>query len=70
VDVTPGLPSGSAGQTRLPSRYLHDAGVTVPFGTRAAASLEVINVFDRKVVDVARYPLPGRMIHAGIRASF
>jgi iron complex outermembrane receptor protein len=65
-----GLGSGRTALTTLPPRYLHDAGVHVRLGTRAGGSLEVINIFDRHVVDVARYPLPGRMIVARFSTSF
>lgn len=65
-----GLGPGRTALTTLPARYLHDAGVRMRLGPRAGASLEVINVFDRHVVDVARYPLPGRMIVARFSTSF
>lgn len=64
------LPSSRLALTRLPARYLHDAGVDVQLPARTRLSLEVLNLFDRHVVDVARYPLPGRTIFLKLRSSF
>jgi iron complex outermembrane receptor protein len=54
-------------ELRLPERILHDlvAGRRWPSGLRL--SLDVRNVFDRRTVDVARYPLPDRVafVHVG-----
>jgi iron complex outermembrane receptor protein len=64
------LPSSRREMTVIPSRYLHDAGVKVRMGPRASATIEVDNLFDRHVVDVVRYPLPGRTVIVKLEASF
>jgi len=64
-----GLPSGRAGLTTLPARYLHDAGVRWKMGARLDASVEMDNLLDRRVVDVARYPLPGRTLFVRIATA-
>ncbi len=64
------LPEDRRGLTILPARYLHDAGVRVRLGARSLAALEVANILDRHVVDVARYPLPGRTIFLKLSGSF
>jgi iron complex outermembrane receptor protein len=64
------LPEDRRGLTMLPARYLHDAGVRVRLGTRSLATLEVANILDRHIVDVARYPLPGRTIFLKLSGSF
>lgn len=64
------LSAGRRTLTRLPARYLHDAGVRVKLGARAEGTLEVLNLLDRHVVDVARYPLPGRVIAGRLSATF
>ncbi len=69
-DANDNLPPSRQEQTLLPSRYLHDAGVRLALGSRATATLEALNLFDRHVVDVARYPLPGRTIFFKLEASF
>ncbi|HXI02757.1 MAG TPA: TonB-dependent receptor, partial [Candidatus Saccharimonadales bacterium] len=63
------LPAGRQSRTVLPARYLHDAGLRVRLGPRTTATLEVLNIFDRHVVDVARYPLPGRTIFFKLSGS-
>jgi iron complex outermembrane receptor protein len=68
-DADDNLPSSRKGLTVLPDRHLHDAGLMVRLGSRTTAILEVVNLFDRHVVDVARYPLPGRMIHVKIAGT-
>ncbi|UCF68047.1 MAG: TonB-dependent receptor [Acidobacteriota bacterium] len=51
---------------RLPARVLHDAriGCIVHQSARGELELglEALNVFDRETRDVARFPLPGRML--------
>ncbi len=64
------LPPSRQQLTTLPSRYLHDAGVKLRLGQRATGTMEVVNLFDTRVVDVARYPLPGRAIFLKLEASF
>ncbi|MBI3449591.1 MAG: TonB-dependent receptor [Acidobacteria bacterium] len=68
--ITGNLPGPSASLTKLPSRYLHDAGVRVRASSRTEIALEVDNLLDRRVVDVARYPLPGRSLFLKIATSF
>jgi len=67
--VTASLPSGRAALTRLPARYLHDAGLRLRFGRRTEGSIEMDNLFDRRVVDVARYPLPGRTLFVKVATA-
>lgn len=64
------LPSSRREMTVIPSRYLHDAGAKIRFGSRATGTIEIVNIFDRHVVDVARYPLPGRTLFVKLEASF
>jgi len=64
------LPGSSAALTTVPARYLHDAGLRVRAGARSEISFEVDNLFDRRVVDVARYPLPGRSLFVKMATSF
>jgi len=64
------LPSSRVPLTRLPARYLHDAVADLSLPGRAHLSLEVLNLFDLHVVDVARYPLPGRTVFLKLRAAF
>jgi outer membrane cobalamin receptor len=53
-------------ELRLPARVLHDVrfGWTHRSGVRVG--VEVDNVFDREAVDVARFPLPGRLLFVSI----
>ncbi len=53
--------------SRAPGRYLHGAGWRVPLGGRLELSAEVDNLFDVRTLDVARYPLPGRLVQARLR---
>jgi iron complex outermembrane receptor protein len=64
------LPPSRQEQLRLPARYLHDAGIRLKLGDRAFLTAEVLNLFDRHVVDVARYPLPGRTLLVRVEGSF
>ncbi len=57
-------------QLRLPGRYIHGAGFTRRAGRRTEMTVEVDNVFNVKTVDVARFPLPGRMVQARVKVSF
>ncbi len=52
---------------RVPARVLHDASMTARLGRRLRLSFEVQNVFDRRTVDVLRFPLPGRLLFARLR---
>ena len=54
---------------RVPGRYLHGAGFTCAAGRRAEVTVQVDNIFDVLTVDVARYPLPGRVVSAKLRVS-
>jgi len=54
-------------QVRVPGRYLHSAGFTRALGKRYEATLEVDNIFNVKTADVARFPLPGRVVQARLR---
>ncbi|MCZ6832573.1 MAG: TonB-dependent receptor, partial [Acidobacteria bacterium] len=49
---------------RLPARVIHDLllAYEAPRGLRL--SLDVRNIFDRRTLDVQRYPLPGRTVFA------
>ncbi len=51
---------------RLPSRVLHDFFLAHdgPGGLRVA--LDVRNIFDRRTLDVQRYPLPGRVVFVSL----
>jgi len=68
--VSGAVPSSRTSLTHLPARYLHDAGLGVRLGGRAEGTLEVVNLLDRRVVDVARFPLPGRALFAKFTAAF
>ena len=48
---------------------IHDANVEWDAGGGFALGLDVRNVFDRKTLDLLRYPLPGRVafVHVGWR---
>ncbi len=52
---------------RVPSRTWHDVRVARRLGNGLSAGLEVRNLFDRRTMDVYRFPLPGRMVfvHVG-----
>jgi len=66
--LTGNFPAGRGDLTRLPARYLHDAGFRFKAG-RVEVSAEVDNLLDRRVVDVARYPLPGRAFFVKIATA-
>lgn len=52
---------------RLPSRVLHDLRVGWTHGRSGVRiGIEVRNVFDRRTVDVFRYPLPGRSVFVSL----
>jgi len=55
-------------ELRLPERLIYDV-VAGWDGSRVRLTLDVRNLFDRRVVDVARYPLPDRvvLVHFGLR---
>ncbi len=52
---------------RVPSRTWHDVRVSRRFRGGLEAGIEIRNVFDRRTMDVYRFPLPGRMVfvHVG-----
>ncbi len=52
---------------RVPSRTWHDLRVERRLAGGLSAGLEVRNLFDRRTMDVYRFPLPGRMVfvHVG-----
>jgi len=54
---------------RMPSRVVHDVAVDLAAGAGFSVGLEARNLFDRQVRDVARYPLPDRvlLLHLGWR---
>ena len=56
-------------ELRIPARVIHDANVEWDAGGGFALGLDVRNVFDRKTLDLLRYPLPGRVVfvHFGWR---
>ncbi|HET6372362.1 MAG TPA: TonB-dependent receptor [Candidatus Polarisedimenticolia bacterium] len=56
----------SRDEVRVPGRYLHGLGYTRPAGSRLEVTVEVDNLFNIKTVDVARFPLPGRLAQAKI----
>ena len=47
---------------RMPSRVLHDLALTYQFRGGLKLGLDVRNLFDRLTRDVARYPLPDRVV--------
>lgn len=59
----------SRDQIRAPGRYLHDLGYTRAAGPLLEFTLEMDNIFDVKTVDVARFPLPGRLVEAKLRVK-
>jgi iron complex outermembrane receptor protein len=48
-------------ELRMPSRVTHDANLRLEIGAGLELGLDVRNVFDKRVRDVARYPLPDRV---------
>ena len=56
---------------RLPARVIHDLGVWWDVGAGVRVGADVNNVFDRETRDVARFPLPGRLLylHVGWRGG-
>jgi iron complex outermembrane receptor protein len=54
-------------ELRLPARLIHDVVVGYDFASGLRLSLDVRNLLDRRTVDVARYPLPDRVVllHVG-----
>jgi outer membrane receptor protein involved in Fe transport len=50
------------GDLRLPARVIHDLGVWWNVAAGIRIGLDVDNVLDRETRDVARFPLPGRLI--------
>ncbi|MFQ5670590.1 MAG: TonB-dependent receptor plug domain-containing protein [Acidobacteriota bacterium] len=54
---------------RLPSRVLHDATLSLDLPGGMRLGVDARNLFDRRTVDVARFPLPGRTVflHLGWR---
>ncbi len=56
---------------RLSERWIHDASASLSFGDGWEAGIDVRNVFDRQTRDVARFPLPDRVVllHVGWSAE-
>ncbi|MCP3982491.1 MAG: TonB-dependent receptor [bacterium] len=54
-------------QFRVPERWIHDLGAAYTLRRGLQLGVDVRNVLDRKTLDVARYPLPGRVVflHVG-----
>ncbi|RMF76395.1 MAG: TonB-dependent receptor, partial [Acidobacteria bacterium] len=52
---------------RVPARVIHDATFELRLGDAARLALEARNVFDRRTVDVLRFPLPGRVLLVRLR---
>ena len=53
-------------ELRMPSRVTHDANLRLDVGAGLELGLDVRNVLDKRVRDVARYPLPDRVALAYI----
>jgi vitamin B12 transporter len=51
-----------AGDERLPARVIHDLALSRDVRGGFTVGLDVRNLFDRDTRDVARYPLPGRVV--------
>ncbi|TDI32278.1 MAG: TonB-dependent receptor [Acidobacteria bacterium] len=51
---------------RLPTRIIHDLLLSHVGRRGLRLSLDVRNIFDRRTLDVQRYPLPGRTVFAGM----
>ena len=58
-------PSGA-----LPARFLHDLGYRVRLRRGLQGTIEIKNIADEPTRDVARFPLPGRSIHARLSWDF
>ncbi len=58
-------------ELRLAARVIHDVTLGVEWPNGLRLGLDARNVFDRRVRDVARYPLPGRvlLLHLGWSAG-
>jgi iron complex outermembrane receptor protein len=54
-------------ELRLPSRVIHDLSIGHRWSNGLRLGIDVRNLFDRQVRDVARYPLPSRvmLVHLG-----
>jgi outer membrane cobalamin receptor len=54
-------------EVRVPSRVIHDASFSYLLPRGLELGIDVRNVFDRRVRDVSRYPLPSRVVffHVG-----
>jgi outer membrane receptor protein involved in Fe transport len=44
----------------IPARYLHDVGYSIALPHGLTLGLEIRNVGDEEIYDIARFPLPGR----------
>lgn len=53
-------------ELRIDDRVIHDLALGWRFDGGLRATLDVRNVFDRRAVDVLRYPLPGRVVLVGL----
>lgn len=65
---TAGSPSDLP-RDRVPERVIHDLHGAVELGGGFTLGIDVQNLFDRRVLDVVRYPLPDRVValHLGWR---
>ena len=54
---------------RIPARIVHDVLLSYRWRSGIRAGVDLRNLFDRQILDLDRYPLPGRMIfvHLGWR---
>ena len=69
ASATAAASGGNRDLYRVPGRYIHGAGFSHEAGRRAEVTVQVDNIFDVLTVDVARYPLPGRVVSAKVRVS-
>lgn len=54
---------------RVPARTIHDLGLTIsPWGSRLKIHLDLKNLTDNRIADVAGFPLPGRSFFATVEA--
>jgi len=51
---------------RIPSRVVHDVLFSYRWRNGVRAGLDVRNLFDRRILDLDRYPLPGRRIFVSL----
>jgi outer membrane receptor protein involved in Fe transport len=49
-------------RTRLPERWTHDLSLSRSLSSGWVVGVDVRNLFDRRVRDIAGFPLPDRML--------